>query len=91
MTFNTIGEPPFTVPIVDRDLLNKLDQPTDYEKAQKRKCALGQYVQWCEKTVIARFEGRVGSARTLGSIAEKYQEKYQFTQEEIDGYRREEN
>jgi hypothetical protein len=91
MTFNTIAEPPFVMPIVDRDLLNPLAQPTAYEKERIRVFALHQYIYWCKKLAVARFEGHGQYAESAGRVAARYKEKYQFTQEEIDGYRREEN
>lgn len=77
--------PKFALDMIDIELLNPLNHPTQYQRMVDRKVAIERYTYHASRGVQERLAGDEVHGLHHLKVAEQYCDKYQFTQEEING------
>lgn len=70
---------------IDIELLNPLHHPTKYQRTADRNIARDRLVYHAARGAQERLAGDETRGLHHLNVAQRYRDKYQFTQEEIDG------
>jgi len=84
---NQISKAPRIIALdtIDIELLNPLNHPTRFQASANRKVAIERHAYHATRGVQERLAGDEVRGLHHLKVAERYRDKYQFTQEEIDG------